>query len=221
MGDEINERRRKRIKRAGTDIVRLNVGGRVFTTLKETLKAVPNTLLASMFSGDFIPGAQDQDGCWFLDRNPEHFAHILEYLRAQIMPVPSAGLIAEARYFGLTELATELSPPEKAKKDSSKEYRVISFKNSRYIGMPCNSRCRSQNSVAGECQGATRTDALTGVLYDIRGQIPLQHRKVVDDMINKLNLEQWILFAVNKDPSVDRYDFSFQRQRPLPSPAQS
>jgi len=56
------------------------VGGHKFTTSLPTLTSVPDTFLQSMFSGRH-PLARDGDGVFFIDRNGDHFRHILSYLR--------------------------------------------------------------------------------------------------------------------------------------------
>ena len=57
----------------------LNVGGFRFETSLPTLTSVPDTYLASCFSGRF-PLAP-ADGVYFIDRDGTHFRHILNHLR--------------------------------------------------------------------------------------------------------------------------------------------
>jgi hypothetical protein len=59
--------------------VRLDVGGCVFATSVSTLQS-ERSLLSAMFSGNFEL-TKDPDGCYFIDRNPEYFRKILDYLR--------------------------------------------------------------------------------------------------------------------------------------------
>jgi hypothetical protein len=63
-----------------TKKVHLDVGGHKFTTSLPTLTSVPDTYLEVMFSGRY-PLAADPDGAYFIDRNGDHFRHILSYLR--------------------------------------------------------------------------------------------------------------------------------------------
>ncbi len=66
------------------DIIRLNVGGKKFTTTRCTLCQVEGSLLATMFSGRWEDGVKrDEDGAVFFDFNPKHFGYILEYLRTK------------------------------------------------------------------------------------------------------------------------------------------
>ena len=68
-----------------SDCVKLNVGGTVFTTLLSTLTSVPNTYFESLFSGRWVLRPQ-ADGCFFIDRDPLVFAHIINFLRGQSVP---------------------------------------------------------------------------------------------------------------------------------------
>jgi hypothetical protein len=60
----------------------VNIGGYRFETTVQTLRRVPNTFFDAYFSGRY---AQDvcNDGSIFVDRDGEHFGHILEYMRYQ------------------------------------------------------------------------------------------------------------------------------------------
>ncbi len=66
----------------GRDLIRLNVGGQIIVTRRETLTKLPNSKLASFFN----PSSPDrlspnQDGSYFLDYNPLLFSHLLDQLR--------------------------------------------------------------------------------------------------------------------------------------------
>src|SRR5690242_7992587 len=65
---------------SSTNLVEVNVGGTIFTTFVSTLTKHPSSMLAAMFSGRH-PLVRDKEGRPFLDRNPELFKLILEYLR--------------------------------------------------------------------------------------------------------------------------------------------
>eukprot|EP00494_Astrolonche_serrata_P021187 UN21423 len=56
--------------------VGFNVGGKIFVSTKSTLKKAPGSMLAAVCSGRFS-GDRDAQGCWFIDRDPTHFRHIL------------------------------------------------------------------------------------------------------------------------------------------------
>jgi hypothetical protein len=77
-------------KEAQEGRVVLNIGGYRFETSVQTLRRVPHTFFDAYFSGRY---AQDvcNDGSIFVDRDGEHFAHILEYMRSGVVAVAEAG----------------------------------------------------------------------------------------------------------------------------------
>jgi hypothetical protein len=96
--------------------VELNIGGYRFETSVQTLRRVPHTFFDAYFSGRY---AQDvcNDGSIFVDRDGEHFGHVLEYMRDGMVSVaepgarPSVSLLrALKRNFGFycIELCAEL-----------------------------------------------------------------------------------------------------------------
>jgi N-acetylneuraminic acid mutarotase len=70
--------------------VELNIGGYRYETSVQTLRRVPHTFFDAYFSGRY---AQDvcTDGSIFVDRDGEHFGHILEYMRVGIVSVAEPG----------------------------------------------------------------------------------------------------------------------------------
>ncbi|KAB0350259.1 hypothetical protein FD755_015001, partial [Muntiacus reevesi] len=66
-----------------TDWLTLNVGGRYFTTTRSTLvNKEPDSMLAHMFKDKGVWGnKQDHRGAFLIDRSPEYFEPILNYLR--------------------------------------------------------------------------------------------------------------------------------------------
>jgi hypothetical protein len=66
--------------------VELNIGGQRFETSVQTLRRVPHTFFDAYNSGRY---AQDvcTDGSIFVDRDGEHFSHILEYMRDDVISV--------------------------------------------------------------------------------------------------------------------------------------
>ena len=91
-----------------TDWVTLNVGGRVFCTTRATLCADPHSKLARMFSSAPPLVATDGTGAYVIDRSPELFAHVLQFLRAgHIVPPRDVSLMqlaGEAEFFELSGL---------------------------------------------------------------------------------------------------------------------
>jgi hypothetical protein len=70
--------------------VELNIGGYRFETSVQTLRRVPHTFFDAYFSGRY---AQDvcNDGSIFVDRDGEHFGHVLEYMRDGHLSVAEPG----------------------------------------------------------------------------------------------------------------------------------
>lgn len=63
-------------------MIKLNVGGRSFITTRGTLTQVPNSFLALNFSGRWDGGLTvDEEGCVFLDSEPDDFKTVLQLLR--------------------------------------------------------------------------------------------------------------------------------------------
>jgi len=99
--------------------VKLNVGGQVFVTSVETLTKEEDSMFAIMFSGRF-PIRKDEDGEIFIDRSPQHFGVILNYLRTGLFPPRNmyspfdyATLISEIEFYGICSLYPSLKKREK------------------------------------------------------------------------------------------------------------
>jgi hypothetical protein len=71
--------------------VELNIGGYRFQTSVQTLRRIPHTFFDAYFSGRY---AQDvcRDGSIFVDRDGEHFGHVLGYMRDGVVSVAGAGV---------------------------------------------------------------------------------------------------------------------------------
>jgi kelch-like protein 17 (actinfilin)/kelch-like protein 20 len=113
-------------KEAQEGRVELNIGGYRFETSVQALRRLPHTFFDAYFSGRY---AQDvcRDGSIFVDRDGEHFGHVLEYMRDGVVSVaafgacPSVSLLrALKREFGFycielyADQATEPVQPEMA-----------------------------------------------------------------------------------------------------------
>lgn len=109
------------------EIVELNVGGQVYVTRLETLKAAPNSLLWAKFgqgSPDELP--KDNKGRFFFDRDGSLFRYILDYLRDSELFLPEffkekRRLRKEADYFQLPELSRRLEAAGKESSDDGGE----------------------------------------------------------------------------------------------------
>ncbi|MDP2435484.1 MAG: hypothetical protein Q8P67_07060 [archaeon] len=64
------------------DVVTLNVGGRRFETTLATLRSQPGSLLAEKFSEESLKKV-DATKALFIDRNPDAFESVLEFLRTR------------------------------------------------------------------------------------------------------------------------------------------
>ena len=90
-------------------VVTLEVGGTIFKTTITTLTTKANSMLAAMFSGRHEVHT-NAAGAVFIDRDPTHFALILNYLRGGQLPssLPILTLEAlqnEADYYQLHDLS--------------------------------------------------------------------------------------------------------------------
>jgi hypothetical protein len=96
-----NEKKTQKIKTEAAvepQIVSLNVGGSLFSTTTSTLLNVPTTFFPEMLKKP--PGPQ---GWYFIDRTPENFHIILEYLRngvIQDLDPERLSIASELNYFG-------------------------------------------------------------------------------------------------------------------------
>jgi hypothetical protein len=64
------------------DIIKLNVGGTLFTTTRQTLTKYIGSRLAEMFDPSLgTAPPMDSTGAFFIDRSPEEFGVSLKYLR--------------------------------------------------------------------------------------------------------------------------------------------
>ncbi|KAJ0419346.1 BTB/POZ protein [Aspergillus carlsbadensis] len=97
-----------------SDIIELQVGQQRFTALRSTLTE-QSTNFKSLLSGRW--NSARSDGSYFVDADPDLFAHILNYLRRpDVYPIfyddvkghdylKYHALLSEARYFGIDALA--------------------------------------------------------------------------------------------------------------------
>ena len=67
------------VTRSSTKIIHLNVGGRRFSTSRQTLTQVQDTFFTGLLSGR-IQTLKDEQGAIFIDRDPELFRLILNLL---------------------------------------------------------------------------------------------------------------------------------------------
>lgn len=93
-------------------MIKLNVGGRVFATLKSTLTrnntGDSESYFDGLLGGKFVTTV-DTDGSFFIDRNPEHFQMVLDYLRMGRLPEKATtAMLDEAQFYSLPDLVRQL-----------------------------------------------------------------------------------------------------------------
>ncbi len=96
-------------EQSSNKLVRLNVGGVIYMTTRTTLCSYPDSMLAAMFSGSMMPGIQDEEGCYFIDRNGSVFGIILDFLRSGNLYLCNDFkhfdlLAAEANFYQLSDI---------------------------------------------------------------------------------------------------------------------
>ncbi|KAG1938693.1 SH3KBP1-binding protein [Pimephales promelas] len=92
------------------EIIHLNVGGKRFSTSRQTLTWVPDSFFSSLLSGR-ISTLKDETGAIFIDRDPSLFAPILNFLRTKELHPRSIEvhlLMHEAEFYGITPLVRKL-----------------------------------------------------------------------------------------------------------------
>ena len=100
---ELSEKQSALLKKINKEHVVLNVGGKLFPTSAQTLTSVPNSKLDKLLKGRTTIRT-DENGYLFLDRNPDYFCYVLEYLRDGRVIFPSDSfmkerIIKELKYF--------------------------------------------------------------------------------------------------------------------------
>ena len=110
----------KDVPRLG-DWIKLNVGGTVFETSRQTLTQVPDSLLGRMFDPDSsLPPARLQDGAFLIDSSPSSFPVILHWLRHREVALGEVTVetaLSTANYFGLQGLVEALDEIVKKKEE--------------------------------------------------------------------------------------------------------
>ena len=94
-----------------SDIINLNVGGSRFSTSRQTLCSIQDSFFSSLLSGR-IPTCRDETGALFIDRDPDLFKKILNFLRTKELDlngVDVAQLRHEAEFYGIVPLVKRLT----------------------------------------------------------------------------------------------------------------
>lgn len=95
-----------------SDWVTLNVGGRIFSTTRSTLTKDTSSMLAKMF-GEGWQSTTDANGSYLIDRTPEYFAPILNFLRCGVLVIDDGvnpeGVLQEAKFFNISGIIDKLN----------------------------------------------------------------------------------------------------------------
>nr|XP_023029575.1 BTB/POZ domain-containing protein KCTD3 [Leptinotarsa decemlineata] len=92
------------------DILQLNVGGKRFSTSRQTLTSIPDTFFTALLSGR-ISSLRDEKGAIFIDRDPKIFSIVLNYLRTREIELNGTDLRTlrhEAEYYNIAPLLRRL-----------------------------------------------------------------------------------------------------------------
>ena len=89
-------------------VIKLNVGGQIYTTSLATLTKYSESMLGAMFSGRFA-AQKDSNGNYFIDRDGALFRYVLDFLRngeLQVLENPHefGPLLKEAEFFQIPAL---------------------------------------------------------------------------------------------------------------------
>ena len=134
------------------EIIKLNVGGKVFTTMKSTLKNSPWFVI--FFSGKFKT-EKINGGEYFIDRDPKIFHAVLNYLRNgknihlsyfKDSKCDFHSFVRECGYFGMT--VNEKWLPDKLPD-------FCNFKNIQMYAVSVNTKYNQHNSNAKQYFGST------------------------------------------------------------------
>ncbi|XP_068619313.1 BTB/POZ domain-containing protein KCTD3 isoform X2 [Battus philenor] len=167
------------------EIVHLNVGGTRFATSWHTLTWVPDTFFTALLSGR-IPTVRDETGAIFIDRDPNLFGLILNFLRTRDIDLTNVNIRAlrhECDYFGITPLSRRLALCDEMNHSSCGD--VLFYG---YLPPPLNpplpnngngrngNNCSRKNSTASNTDIATNRTHSRNSSLDLRtvGRIPSQ-----------------------------------------------
>ena len=117
--------------RSSTEIINLNVGGTKFSTSRQTLTQIPDTFFTGLLSGRIMT-FKDDTGAIFIDRDPQQFRVILNYLRNRSLSLeePAVNLKElkhEAEFYGLAPLVRKLALCEELDKSGCGDVLFYSY----------------------------------------------------------------------------------------------
>jgi len=105
-------------------MIKLNVGGRMFATSLATLTSHPDSYFGAMFSKQWNSKPAGEDGSYFIDKNPQVFHIILDYLRGEeldleLTPSEKRALLRDAQFYQLPDLVDILNKPLNPPKETN------------------------------------------------------------------------------------------------------
>mmetsp|Transcript_1679 Transcript_1679/g.2640 ORF Transcript_1679/g.2640 Transcript_1679/m.2640 type:complete len:563 (-) Transcript_1679:618-2306(-) len=110
-------------------VLRLNVGGSIFTTSKTTLLKEEESLFIELFGENAKPPSTDSEGRYFIDRDGHYFSYVLNFLRdGSDTSLPEcgstewAGVRREAEYFRVWRFLQFLESVERSRKTHSSSF---------------------------------------------------------------------------------------------------
>ena len=125
---------------SSSGIITLDVGGKLFSTSKATLTSHKDTFFEALVSGrhgnpslstNNITKNNNSSTTYFIDRDPDHFKHILNFLRTGTvisLPADENGkkeLLIEADFYGLDNMVNAMQSPVIDMKDLLPHHVVI------------------------------------------------------------------------------------------------
>ncbi|XP_057316512.1 BTB/POZ domain-containing protein KCTD3-like [Hydractinia symbiolongicarpus] len=149
-----------------SEIINLNVGGKRFATSRSTLTWIPESFFSCLLSGR-ISSMKDETGAYFIDRDPEAFAPILNFLRTKdfcLRNVDPSVVLHEAQFYGITPIVRRLSLCEELVNNPCGDLLFMGYLNPPEL--PCNpleiksSRRGSVSSVLQSSDHHSRTAGL-------------------------------------------------------------
>ncbi|CAD5216256.1 unnamed protein product [Bursaphelenchus okinawaensis] len=112
--------------------VRLNVGGKIFMTTRQTLCREPTSFLARLCQNDeLLTSEKDESGAYLIDRDSEYFSSVLNFLRHGKLILDKGlseeGMIEEAEFYNLPHLIALCQERliERSRKLTKHVYRVL------------------------------------------------------------------------------------------------
>ncbi|XP_065661474.1 BTB/POZ domain-containing protein KCTD3 isoform X4 [Hydra vulgaris] len=113
------------------EIIHLNVGGKRFSTSRSTLTWIQDSFFSCLLSGR-ISSQKDETGAYFIDRDPDAFVPILNFLRTKefnLRGVDFSVVLHEAKYYGITPIVRRLTLCEDLENSSCGDLLFIGYLN--------------------------------------------------------------------------------------------